>query len=780
MLFNYPFTKLLIYQILKDVISVLHIGSGNLYGGVERTLLTLALCKNLCPEMEPHFAHCFEGRLSEELRRYHAPHYHLGGARALSPSSVLRVRRSFNSLLSQHPFDCVICHSPWLHAIFGPVARKAGIPEMLWLHDVPDGKHWVQRWAKISAPDFVLCNSRFTQSQLPKLYDGIPSAVAYVPVQRSQEIFTDIDRDMVRRELGAGSQDAVLIQVSRMEPGKGHMALIDALGCMMDAPNWKCWIVGGSQRSKEERYFRALQKTAALRGLNDRILFLGQRDDVPRLLHAADIFVQPNIAPDSFGIAYIEALYAGLPVVTSSIGGGLEVIDEKCGICVPPGNTGALVNALTTLVGSPDIRSTLGEGGPGKAHSLTAPLVCLQNLYEQIRDLSERHRTIRAASSTKQSSMDAKGSPGALRVLHVHAGNLHGGVETTLKLLTLQPDLCPGMDQHLALCFEGRLTREIASAPARVHLLGPVRLSDPISTRRARAALLRLIRSRQFDHAITHSPWGQVVFGPVLKKAGIPTTLWLHDLPDGKHWLQRWARFHVPDFVLCNSRFTQSVLPRLYPQIRATYMYPPVLNGQSYSHGDRSMLRTQLDLPEKKVVIIQVGRMEPVKGHDFLLQALALLGDVPDWICLVVGGAQRKDEQTYLERLRTKTEKLGISHRVRFLGERDDVPRLLAASDIYAQGNAGPETFGITFVEALYAGLPVVTTDLGGAREIVTGDCGILVPAGDEKTFACALKTLILDSGQRFRLGSAAKQRATTLCAPEQQGRRLSEILAAV
>ncbi len=759
------------------MISVLHIGSGNLYGGVERTLLTLARCKNLCPEMGPHFAHCFEGRLSEELRRNDVPSYHLGSARALSPSSILRVRRAFKQLVSQRTFDCVICHSPWLQAIFGPVAQKAGIPEMLWLHDVPDGKHWVQRWAKISPPDFVLSNSRFTQSQLPRLYNGIPSAVAYVPVQMSQEIFTDIDRETVRREFGAGPQDVVLIQVSRMEPSKGQMALIEALGRMMNVPNWKCWIVGGSQRSKEERYFRSLQRMVATKGLNGYINFLRHRDDVPRLLHAADVFVQPNIAPDSFGIAYIEALYAGLPVVTSGIGGGLEVVDESCGICVPPGNTDALINALTNLVQAPATRAMLGEAGPGKAHSLTAPLVCMQNLYEQVRDLTQKHRAVRGVLRAKRGNA----RPRQLRVLHVHTGNLHGGVETTLKLLTLRPEICPGMDQHLALCFEGRLTREIADASARVHLLGPVRLSDPSSTRRARAALRLLLRSQHFDHAITHSPWGQVVFGPALKKAGIPITLWLHDLPDGKHWLQRWARFHVPDFVLCNSRFTQSVLPRLYPRTPATYMYPPVLNGHSCSPEDRSILRAQLDLPEKTVVIIQVGRMEPVKGHDFMLQALALLGDdVPDWICLVVGGAQRANEQAYMERLRSKSAQLGIAHRVRFLGERDDVPRLLAASDIYAQGNAGPETFGITFIEALYAGLPVVTTDLGGACEIITSECGILVPPGDAEGFARALRTLILNSGQRLQLACIAKQRAITLCSPEQQGRRLSEILAAV
>ena len=67
---------------------------------------------------------------------------------------------------------------------------------------------------------------------------------------------------------------------------------------------------------------------------------------------------------------------------------------------------------------------------------------------------------------------------------------------------------------------------------------------------------------------------------------------------------------------------------------------------------------------------------------------------------------------------------------MRWLGQRRDVPELLAAADIYCQPNVGAEPFGIVFVEALYTGLPVVTTALGGALEIIDASCGVLVPPG--------------------------------------------------
>jgi glycosyltransferase involved in cell wall biosynthesis len=113
--------------------------------------------------------------------------------------------------------------------------------------------------------------------------------------------------------------------------------------------------------------------------------------------------------------------------------------------------------------------------------------------------------------------------------------------------------------------------------------------------------------------------------------------------------------------------------------------------------------------------------------------------------------------------------RLGVADRVRFAGQREDVPRLLAAADIFCQPNTRPEPFGIAFVEALLAGLPVVTTDLGGAREIVDDSCGVRVPAGDARALAQALRRLMEEPRLRERLGRAGPARARQLCDPARQ-----------
>jgi glycosyltransferase involved in cell wall biosynthesis len=167
--------------------------------------------------------------------------------------------------------------------------------------------------------------------------------------------------------------------------------------------------------------------------------------------------------------------------------------------------------------------------------------------------------------------------------------------------------------------------------------------------------------------------------------------------------------------------------------------------------------------------------MEPWKGHLLHLEALSLLKDLPGWVCWQVGGAQTAGEDNYERGLKKTASRLGISERVRFLGQRTDVARLLAAADIFCQPNAGPEPFGISFIEALYAHLPVITTDLGGAPEIVDDSVGLLVQPNNPVALANALKLLVEDRSLRRKLGEAGFARATTLCDVSSQLNRLQK-----
>jgi glycosyltransferase involved in cell wall biosynthesis len=334
----------------------LHISAGALYGGVERVLCTLAKYRALSPGVTPHFAVCFEGRLSRELRSLAVPVHVLGETRALNPISILRARQALRGLLKREKFDAVVCHLPWAHAIFAPVARSAGVPVVFWMHGFATGRHWSERWAGITPPALVICNSHATAATAGRLFPRTPTEVFYNPVE-----LTIVPR--------APHPVPVIVQVSRMEGLKGHALHLDALALLPPGLAWECRFIGGAQSPGEEAYVRKLRARAP----SNRIQFLGQRSDIALQLARADIFCQPNTGPDAFGLAFVEALAAGLPVVTTRLGGAPEIVDETCGILTEPGDSQALADALARLLSDRALRERLGAAGPPRARQLCDP-----------------------------------------------------------------------------------------------------------------------------------------------------------------------------------------------------------------------------------------------------------------------------------------------------------------------------------------------------------------------------------------------------------------------
>jgi glycosyltransferase involved in cell wall biosynthesis len=366
---------------------VLHIAAGNLFGGIETMLIALARERSLAPAMEPHFAVCFDGALSRQLRALGAITHSMGEVRTRLPWTVWRARQNLRSLLKKERYDVVVCHASWCQAIFAPVVQELRIPQIFWLHDVPARYHWLDRWTSLSPPDLAICNSQFTASTLPRLFPHAKSVVIHSPVSRrpAADLAT---RLQLRAGLGIDPETVAIMSVGRMQEGKGHPTLLRALAKLDSPANWHCWIVGGPQRRLEETYFRSLSRQVTDLSLGSRVTLLGQREDVPVLMQAADIYCQPNTAPDSFGITFVEALYAGLPIVTTGFGGVTEFVDSACGRLVPPGNLNALSAALASLLSDSGMRLQLGAAGRDRAHNLCDPTVQMMKISTAVAGLS--------------------------------------------------------------------------------------------------------------------------------------------------------------------------------------------------------------------------------------------------------------------------------------------------------------------------------------------------------------------------------------------------------
>lgn len=351
----------------------LHVSSGRLYGGIERMLTVLAECGG----HDFEFAVAADGRLLSELRDRRARVHYLGDVRLRHPASVLRGRHRFRSILGSRSFAAVVCHAPWSHAIFGGVARGCGIPTALWQHDRASGRSVIECGCRAAGADLVICNSHWTAATAGVLQPGVPHKVIYCPVTIGST--RPEDRAEMRARFDASASDIVILAASRMEPWKGHLELVRAIA-ELRSRDVKLWIAGAAQRSHERDFHAAVSAEIRKLGLESRVRLVGEYRDVAPLLAAADLLAQANTEPEPFGVIFAEALLAGVPVVTTNMGGAPEIVAPTCGRLVPAGDRSALVQALDDLVSHPDLRAQLAAAAPAHAAARCDPAIVIPQI----------------------------------------------------------------------------------------------------------------------------------------------------------------------------------------------------------------------------------------------------------------------------------------------------------------------------------------------------------------------------------------------------------------
>ncbi|MBA4018739.1 MAG: glycosyl transferase family 1 [Pirellula sp.] len=362
--------------------TVLHIYSGNLYGGIEAYLATLARLRDLVPEMHPEFALCFAGRLRNELQEAGVPVYDLGSVRMSRPWTVFKARRRLQSILARRRPDAVVVHGSWSHAVFGPVVKQSGCKLIHALHDDLSHRGIFDRMAARCSPNVIIANSKFTSQAVRDLFQA-PVEVVFYPVAPVPEISHEV-RTRIRDKHETSPDSVVILQACRLERWKGQSVLIRALARLHTNERWELWLVGGPQRKHEQQYFDELRQMATDAGICHRVRFVGQSSEVRELMASADIYCQPNTGPEPFGIVFVEALLAGLPIITASIGGAAEIVDATCGVAVTPGSDVELASILEQLIEDPIRRRMLSQGGPARAEYLCGPKRQMQQLADVI------------------------------------------------------------------------------------------------------------------------------------------------------------------------------------------------------------------------------------------------------------------------------------------------------------------------------------------------------------------------------------------------------------
>lgn len=369
---------------------VLHLAAGRTFGGVETMLTTLARERELAPGVEVAFALAFAGRTADELRALGVPVDVLPAARLRAPLSIVRARRALARVLAARRPDVVLVHAPWSLAMFGGTLRRAGVPFAMYAHDAVDAPQLLDRLAARARPALVVANSAYTASLARPVFARTPRVVVSAPPISPSAPTPPAERARLRAELGVEAGELVILQVSRLERYKGQDVLVRALGELPRALRWRCWLVGGADRPEQQAFAEELRAIATEQGIADRVALLGTRADARALMAAADIFCHPHTGNEAFGLAFVEAMSAGLPIVTSTVGAPPEVVSTACGLIVPPRDPDAVAAALMRLCTDPGLRARLGAAGPSRVEALCSPARRLPELYATLRELVTR------------------------------------------------------------------------------------------------------------------------------------------------------------------------------------------------------------------------------------------------------------------------------------------------------------------------------------------------------------------------------------------------------
>ncbi len=178
----------------------------------------------------------------------------------------------------------------------------------------------------------------------------------------------------------------------------------------------------------------------------------------------------------------------------------------------------------------------------------------------------------------------------------------------------------------------------------------------------------------------------------------------------------------------------------------------PLPNGIDIASLAARAARSREKKAQRPSVIGMVARLDAIKDHDTLLQALSLVRrQVSDCELWIVGDGVRRGA------LEDQARSLGIADRVTFLGNRSDVPELLGKMDVYAFSTTRAEGFGIALIEAMAAGVAVVASDVPACREVLgNGAAGLIVPPGDAPKLAEAIVELLQNQELHADITSAA------------------------
>lgn len=299
--------------------------------------------------------------------------------------------KRLKQLINNIKFDLIHCHTPTasiLTRIAARTARKAGTTVMytchgFHFHNAAPKKNWllyypVEKICSLMC-DYIVTINKEDFNRAKSFY---AKNVRYIPgvgvdIKRIKE--TVVDKKEYKRSIGIPEDGIILLSVGEIIERKNHEVIIRALGKLQNRNIF--YVICGKGPLKE--YLEELAKSL---GVGGNVVFLGFRKDIPELCNIADISAFPSRI-EGLGLAGIEAMAAGVPLISSNVHGILDyVIDGKTGYAFNPDDIDGFANAINKLSTNADLRASMMENciKAVEPFEINNALRVMWNIYDEI------------------------------------------------------------------------------------------------------------------------------------------------------------------------------------------------------------------------------------------------------------------------------------------------------------------------------------------------------------------------------------------------------------
>jgi glycosyltransferase involved in cell wall biosynthesis len=310
-----------------------------------------------------------------------------------------------------------------------------------------------------------------------------------------------------------------------------------------------------------------------------------------------------------------------------------------------------------------------------------------------------------------------------------------------------------GHDVFAAVIPASPLRTELSSLPAQNIIELPMRNSLNIA---GALKLARFVRQNDIDIVHAHMARDYPVAASVARRAGAHLVL-------TRHVLFPLSRIHK--LTLRRTSRVIAVSEAVAEGLRAQKIFEPdtivcIHNGIDVDRfgQSREAVAQGRTAPDGKLRVGMIGHLALIKGQEDFIRAAAGLCSRRDDVQFIIAGEDKSRRGDNRRRLEKLIEDLGLGQHISLVGWVDDTAKLLATFDLFVSPSRS-EPFGLSIVEAMAAGVPVLATSSEGAREIIDdGQSGRLVPIGDDQSLAKAMDQMLSDPKQRERLSENARR----------------------